>query len=97
MKEYIWCLPFDVNMSKEERDLLSTAYKNVIESRFNSHKLILKLELEYEHGPKRVIAGSCRIVIEKELKETCFEIIVRFVVEVHVALHTNSFLSYRTC
>ncbi|CAH1800607.1 unnamed protein product [Owenia fusiformis] len=76
MKEVV---SMGVELSDEERNLLSVAYKNVIGARRASWKVITSIELkkkkEYTVGDEDKIIKEYREKIEKELKDICNDII----------------------
>lgn len=69
----------DVELSVEERNLLSVAYKNVIGARRASWRIISSIEqkeVQKEQGSdKTVKIKSYRESVEKELKEICQDIL----------------------
>ncbi|VDO03531.1 unnamed protein product [Rodentolepis nana] len=62
-------------LTVEERNLLSVAYKNVVGARRSSWRVISSIEQKHEGDPKTVIAKKVREEIEKELQATCKEIL----------------------
>lgn len=68
----------DVELTVEERNLLSVAYKNVIGARRASWRIISNIEQKEEgKGNEDKISSvkSYRILIEKELKNICHDIL----------------------
>ena len=63
-------------LSVEERNLLSVAYKNVVGSRRSSWRVISSIEQKSSDEKKQECAKAHREKIEKELKETCQEVLV---------------------
>ena len=64
------------SLTNEERNLLSVAYKNVVGSRRNSWRVISSIEQKSSDEKKQECAKAYREKIEKELKETCQEVLV---------------------
>ena len=66
-------------LSNEERNLLSVAYKNVVGARRSSWRVISSIEQKTEgNGPKQAMAKEYREKVEKELKDVCQEVLVGF-------------------
>lgn len=65
---------FDTELTVEERNLLSVAYKNVIGARRASWRIISSIE-QKEEGPGENLVRNYRNQIEKELKEICEDIL----------------------
>ncbi|KAM7540061.1 hypothetical protein Aperf_G00000043761 [Anoplocephala perfoliata] len=63
------------DLSVEERNLLSVAYKNVVGARRSSWRVISSIEQKHDGDAKMVIAKRVREEIEKELNATCKEIL----------------------
>ena len=65
-------------LSNEERNLLSVAYKNVVGARRSSWRVISSIEQKTEGSErKQQMAKEYREKIEKELKDICQEVLVR--------------------
>lgn len=64
----------DSELSNEERNLLSVAYKNVVGARRSSWRVISSIEQKSESN-KQSIAKTYRIKIEEELKKICEEVL----------------------
>eukprot|EP00039_Didymoeca_costata_P017869 m.331201 g.331201 ORF g.331201 m.331201 type:complete len:249 (+) comp16670_c0_seq1:131-877(+) len=64
-----------VELSNEERNLLSVAYKNVVGARRSSWRVISSIEAKAD-PTKQPIAEEYRKKIEQELKEICDEVLV---------------------
>ena len=64
-----------VELTNEERNLLSVAYKNVVGARRSSWRVISSIESKAEEK-KQVLARDYRGKIEGELKEICREVLV---------------------
>jgi 14-3-3 protein epsilon len=63
-----------VELTVEERNLLSVAYKNVIGSRRSSWRIISNMKDEGDHPDKPEIMEKLRKKIEDELVEICKEV-----------------------
>ena len=65
-------------LSNEERNLLSVAYKNVVGARRSSWRVISSIEQKIEGSErKQAMAREYREKIEKELSEVCKDVLVR--------------------
>ncbi len=65
-------------LSNEERNLLSVAYKNVVGARRSSWRVISSIEQKTEGSEKRqAMAREYREKIEKELNDICGDVLVR--------------------
>lgn len=81
-----------VELSNEERNLLSVAYKNVVGARRSSWRVISSIEQKTEGVEKKQqMAREYREKVEKELREICYDVLVscivialRFFVFLHV-------------
>jgi len=65
-----------VELTNEERNLLSVAYKNVVGARRSSWRVISSVEQKTEQDDKR--HGMCteyRVKVEKELEEICNDVL----------------------
>ena len=62
-------------LSAEERNLLSVAYKNVVGSRRSSWRIISSMEAKQDEM-KTAMTADYRQKIEQELNEICNEVIV---------------------
>ncbi|KPP62477.1 tyrosine 3-monooxygenase/tryptophan 5-monooxygenase activation protein, beta polypeptide-like [Scleropages formosus] len=63
-------------LSNEERNLLSVAYKNVVGARRSSWRVISSIEQKTEGGEKKQqMSREYREKIEKELKEICNDVL----------------------
>ncbi|UYV62077.1 14-3-3zeta [Cordylochernes scorpioides] len=65
-----------VELSNEERNLLSVAYKNVVGARRSSWRVISSIEQKTEGSErKQQMAKEYREKVEKELKEICYDVL----------------------
>ncbi len=65
-------------LSNEERNLLSVAYKNVVGARRSSWRVVSSIEQKSEGCEKRQkLAKDYREKIESELEKICDEVLVR--------------------
>lgn len=63
-------------LSNEERNLLSVAYKNVVGARRSSWRVISSIEQKTEGSEKKQqMAREYREKVEKELREICFDVL----------------------
>jgi len=68
-------------LSNEERNLLSVAYKNVVGARRSSWRVISSIENKSAEGDKKTqMAREYRQKIEEELKAICEEVLVSYMV-----------------
>ncbi len=66
-------------LSNEERNLLSVAYKNVVGARRSSWRVISSIEQKTEGSErKQTMAREYREKIEKELRDICQDVLVCF-------------------
>ncbi|KAL4629974.1 14-3-3 protein beta/alpha-like [Arapaima gigas] len=63
-------------LSNEERNLLSVAYKNVVGARRSSWRVVSSIEQKTEATDKQLLAKEYREKIEKELKDICNDVLV---------------------
>ena len=64
-------------LSNEERNLLSVAYKNVVGARRSSWRVISSIEQKTEGNErKQAMAKEYREKVEKELKDICNDVLV---------------------
>lgn len=63
-------------LSNEERNLLSVAYKNVVGSRRSSWRVLSSAEQKIDEAEKKQMAKQYRERIEKELKDICQNVLV---------------------
>lgn len=65
-------------LSNEERNLLSVAYKNVVGARRSSWRVVSSIEQKSEGSDrKKAMAQEYREKIEQELKDICNDVLVR--------------------
>ena len=65
-------------LSNEERNLLSVAYKNVVGARRSSWRVISSIEQKTDASErKNTMAKDYRERVEKELKDICHDVLVR--------------------
>ncbi|KAM7373249.1 hypothetical protein PAMP_008116 [Pampus punctatissimus] len=62
-------------LSNEERNLLSVAYKNVVGARRSSWRVVSSMEQKSDDSEKTVQAKEYREKIEKELNDICKEVL----------------------
>ncbi|KAL2079878.1 hypothetical protein ACEWY4_023671 [Coilia grayii] len=62
-------------LSNEERNLLSVAYKNVVGARRSSWRVVSSIEGKTADGEKKQLTQEYREKIEKELKEICNDVL----------------------
>jgi len=78
-----------VELSNEERNLLSVAYKNVVGARRSSWRVISSIEQKTEGSErKQQMAKEYREKVEKELREICYDVLVSFSTPVIVLIIT---------
>jgi 14-3-3 protein beta/theta/zeta len=66
-------------LTNEERNLLSVAYKNVVGGRRSSWRVISSIEQKAESSDKKQkMAKEYREKVEGELREICNELLVTF-------------------
>jgi len=78
---------YDTELTVEERNLLSVAYKNVIGARRASWRIISSIE-QKEEGSNESQPRTYRIQIEKELKEICADILS--LIDKHLIPHAST-------
>ena len=67
----------DYELSSDERNLLSVAYKNVVGARRSSWRVISSIEQKAESGEhKQSVARQYREKVEKELEDICRDVLV---------------------
>lgn len=68
----------NTELSNEERNLLSVAYKNVVGARRSSWRVISSIEQKTEGNEKKMqMAREYREKIEVELQDICRDVLVR--------------------
>lgn len=70
------------DLSNEERNLLSVAYKNVVGTRRSSWRVISSIEQKSGEESKKDLAKAYREKIEEELRKICNEVLVRLLLRV---------------
>ena len=65
----------DKDLTNEERNLLSVAYKNVVGARRSAWRIISSLEQKSEPGNKAEMVEEYRKKIKEELKDKCREVL----------------------
>ena len=63
------------DLSDEERNLLSVAYKNVVGARRSAWRIVSSLEQKTEDSSKKDLTKSYRKKVEEELDEQCKEVL----------------------
>ncbi|XP_029308215.1 14-3-3 protein beta/alpha-like [Cottoperca gobio] len=64
------------DLTNEERNLLSVAYKNVVGARRSSWRVVSSIEQKSESSErKKAMAKECKETIEKELKDICQDVL----------------------
>jgi len=73
----IACAPAEGELSNEERNLLSVAYKNVVGARRSSWRVISSIEQKTGESceKKKAMAVEYREKVEKELKDICMDVL----------------------
>lgn len=80
-----------VELSNEERNLLSVAYKNVVGARRSSWRVISSIEQKTEGSErKQQMAKEYREKVEKELREICYDVLVRTAPSMRVSAFISS-------
>lgn len=80
-----------VELSNEERNLLSVAYKNVVGARRSSWRVISSIEQKTEGSErKQQMAKEYREKVEKELREICYDVLVSSIIYFCTDLHAFS-------
>ena len=64
------------DLTVEERNLLSVAYKNVVGAKRSSWRVVTSIEEKAENDKKKKMVAEYRGMIEKELKDICHEVLV---------------------
>ncbi|XP_046862529.1 14-3-3 protein gamma-like [Xenia sp. Carnegie-2017] len=62
-------------LTSDERNLLSVAYKNVVGARRSAWRVLSSKESKVEEGIERDVITEFREIIEKELKESCGDVL----------------------
>lgn len=87
-----------VELSNEERNLLSVAYKNVVGARRSSWRVISSIEQKTEGSEKKQqMAKEYREKVEKELREICYDVLVRYFINLRYYIFSGRLdLTYRS-
>lgn len=76
-----------VELSNEERNLLSVAYKNVVGARRSSWRVISSIEQKTEGSErKQQMAKEYREKVEKELREICDDVLVSIYIYIYISV-----------
>ena len=75
MKTFVESLSKEEDLSTEERNLLSVAYKNKVGSRRSSWRVITSIESRQDEGLKKTLATKYKGAIEEELEGICNEVL----------------------
>ncbi|KAL9966219.1 hypothetical protein ACROYT_G024262 [Oculina patagonica] len=75
MKSVVKGKDADKDLSNEERNLLSVAYKNVVGARRSAWRIITSLEQKEEGRRNAELAEKYRMKVKEELKEKCEEVL----------------------
>ena len=75
MKTFVESLSKEEDLSTEERNLLSVAYKNKVGSRRSSWRVITSIESRQDGGLKKTLATKYKGAIEEELEGICNEVL----------------------
>lgn len=62
-------------LSNEERNLLSVAYKNVVGARRSAWRVISSIEAKTSQANQQQIAGEYKLKVEQELKDICNQVV----------------------
>lgn len=71
------CEQAENELTNEERNLLSVAYKNVVGARRSSWRVMSSIEQKAEDAKRKTMAKEYREKIENELENICKEVLVR--------------------
>lgn len=61
-------------LSNEERNLLSVAYKNVVGARRSAWRVISSIESKTSQANQQQIASEYKLKVEQELKDICKQV-----------------------
>lgn len=85
-------------LSNEERNLLSVAYKNVVGARRSSWRVISSIEQKTEGNEKKLaMVKEYKEKVEKELKVVCREVLVSFLLIFIIFLILIFMIEMQTC
>ena len=77
-----------IELSNEERNLLSVAYKNVVGARRSSWRVISSIEQKTEGSErKQLMAKEYREKVENELRDICQDVLVILIFLFHNGKH----------
>lgn len=66
----------DIELTNEERNLLSVAYKNVVGTRRSAWRIVTSIESKSENdSAKKNISSQYKLTIEQELNKVCEEVL----------------------
>lgn len=72
----------DLELSSEERNLLSVAYKNVVGARRSSWRVMTSIAGKADNDRKKELAKEYQEKIEAELKAICQDVLVSFILKI---------------
>lgn len=79
-------------LSNEERNLLSVAYKNVVGARRSSWRVISSIEQKTEGSEKKQqMAKEYREKVERELRDICHDVLVSGEIFIKIINFWNNF------
>lgn len=79
-----------VELSNEERNLLSVAYKNVVGARRSAWRVISSIEQKTDSGDKKLqMVKEYREKVESELKDICNDVLVSLITVFRNHIRTN--------
>lgn len=79
-----------VELSNEERNLLSVAYKNVVGARRSAWRVISSIEQKTDSGDKKLqMVKEYREKVESELKDICNDVLVSLITVFRNQIRTN--------
>lgn len=87
-------------LSNEERNLLSVAYKNVVGARRSSWRVISSIEQKTEGAErKQQMAREYREKVESELRDICYDVLVSCVLfnmfQWHSQMYSNNLFTFQ--
>ena len=82
-----------IELSNEERNLLSVAYKNVVGARRSSWRVISSIEQKTEGSErKQQMAKEYREKVETELRDICQDVLVSFIYKFLSSLYIDMYI-----